>query len=55
MKIIFDSEKEKQDFIDYNCPHGCLGIDIDCSSNCTTCWEQFADCEVRTENKNEVL
>ena len=52
MKIIFDSEKEKQQFYNDNCP-GDVGLienhNIYCS-DCSQCWEQSGlDYEIKKE------
>ena len=58
MKIIFDSEKEKQQFYNDNCP-GDVGLmenhNIYCS-DCSQCWEQSGlDYEIKNEESIEML
>ena len=47
MKIIFDSEEQKKDFLrQLPCPSK-FGFDDNCENNsCFNCWENAIECEV---------
>ena len=55
MKIIFDSEEQKEDFIKRNCP-GYFNLPEYCilGAGCSICWERAAELVVKGEDKNDI-
>lgn len=49
MRIIFDSEEQKHNFMFYICPSEC-GLEDHCNNTkCDECWEQAAELDVENE------
>jgi len=57
MKIIFDSDEEKEDFIKDRCPTDILkslrDVEYDCCDICGTCKECWETCGIEMEVKKD--
>lgn len=51
MRIIFDSEEQRHNFIHYVCPSE-FGLEDHCvNTKCDECWEQAAELDVENETE----
>ena len=50
MKIVFESEEEKEQFISSKCPHE-IGLCIPSPERCKACWDEHVKMEVESNEQ----